>query len=119
MKWLDLLWQLGQGAVWNVVRQLEQWRWQLMRSLFLVLLAAACGGVVLLLVAGLVLLQFWDTHRHEALWLLLLGYALMGGWLMQRAGRSVGRPMRQNRCGVCSDCRDARARADGGCRAGP
>jgi len=117
MKWLDLLWQLGEGAAWNVIQQMDRWRAQLLQSLLLIVLAAVCGLAVLVLTACLALLAYWDTHRYEVLWLLLLAYAGMGVWLIRRAGPwGSGARVRQGRCGPCASCADSRAR--GGCRAG-
>jgi peptidoglycan biosynthesis protein MviN/MurJ (putative lipid II flippase) len=118
MKWLDLVWQLGEAAASTLVQQGEQWRWQLLQSLLMIVLAAVCGLAVLVLVAGLALLQYWDTHRTEVLWVLLLGYAVLGVWLARRVGRVMTVPSRRSRRERCCSCSEPDARRGGGCRAG-
>lgn len=118
MKWLELVWQLGEAAASTLVQQGEQWRWQLLHSLLMIVLAAVCGLAVLVLVAGLALLQYWDTHRTEVLWVLLLGYAILGVWLAHRVGRGMPAPSRQSRRERCGCCSDPGGRRAGGCRAG-
>ena len=92
MKWFDLLWRLAQVAMGSVQQELERWRWQLFQSLLLVLLTAVCALAVLLLAALLVVLTYWETHRLEALWSLLLVYSLLAVWMLRRAGRLMTRP---------------------------
>ena len=116
MKWWDILWRLSEGAVSNWVQQLDRWRWQLLQSLFMIVLAGVCGLGVLLLSAALVLLAFWESHRFEALWGLLLTYAWMAVYLMRRASRLVSgasrpSPRRSSCDGCCS-------RSASGARAG-
>jgi uncharacterized membrane protein YqjE len=92
MKWWDLVWRLAQLALGQAVQELERWRWHMLQSLLMVMLAAVCGLTVLLLAALLTLLTFWETHRFEALWALVLGYALLAAWLVRRAGRLMALP---------------------------
>ena len=120
MKWFDILWRLGEGAVSNMTQQLDRWRWQLLQSLLLVVMAAVCGLAVLLLTALLALMTFWESHRYEALWILLLAYTAMTGWLVRRAGQLVGHPRDRARSRGADDsgcCRCGR-RTGGDCRAG-
>jgi uncharacterized membrane protein YqjE len=118
MKWLELVWQLGEAAASSLVQQGEQWRWQLLHALLMIMLAAVCGLAVLVLVAGLALLHYWDTHRTEVLWVLLLGYAGLGGWLARRVARVMSVPLRRSRRERCCACSEQDARRGGGCRAG-
>ena len=118
MKWLELVWQLGEAAESTLVQRGEQWRWQLLHSLLMIVLAAVCGLAVLVLVASLALLQYWDTHRTEVLWVLLLVYAGLGVWLARRVGRGMSAPLCQSRRAHCDACSAPSARRGGGCRAG-
>ncbi len=115
MKWIDLLWRLVQVAVGPFVQELKQdlarWRWWLFQSLLLTLLASMCGLVVLLLVALLVVMAYWDTHRLEALSGLVLAYTALAAWMVWRArhlmilpsgASSSGRDEREPCCGVRS-----------------
>lgn len=124
MKWFDVLWRLGEGALWNMTRQLDRWRWQLLQSLLLVLLAAVCALAVLLLAAGLALLTFWDTHRYEVLWALLLAYGALALGLVRHAGRMVGHSVEysssstKHRCCAARGCGDDQRSQRGGCAGG-
>ena len=120
MKWLDILWRLGEGAVSNVTQQLDRWRWQLLQSLLLGVMAAVCGLAVLMLTALLALMTFWESHRYETLWFLLLAYTGMTWWLVRRVGQLVRPPRAWSRSRAASDsgcCRCDR-RTGGDCRAG-
>jgi hypothetical protein len=119
MKWLDVLLQLGEGAAWNVVQQLDRWRWQLLQSLLMIVLAAVCGLVVLVLAACLALLAYWESHRFEILWLLMIAYAGLGLWLARRSASWGRRPLPiPARCAACTSCRNSHI-SPGGCRASP
>jgi membrane protein implicated in regulation of membrane protease activity len=95
MKWWDILWRLGESAVWTWAQRLDYWRWQMLQSLLLIVLAGVCGLGVLLLSSALVLLAYWESYRFQALWGLLLVYAAMALYLVRRATRLAswrGRP---------------------------
>lgn len=110
MKWWDLLSRLAQAAMgqWaeRLARDLEFWRWQLFQSVLFVMLASVCGLSVLMLVAVLVALTFWDTHRLEALGVLVLVYTVLTAGLVRRAARCMAPPMgpsagRRSPCAAC------------------
>lgn len=90
MRWLDLVWRLAQLSLARATLQASRWRWRLFQSLVCLLLAAICGLAVLLLVAALALMLYWETHRHAVLAGLLLVYAMLGAWFMRRAARWAG-----------------------------
>ena len=119
MRWLDILGRLVQGwaqdALSNAVQHWDRLRWQLFQSLLMVLLATVCGLTVLLLTALLVLLSFWDTHRYEALWALLLTYTGLAVWMVRRAGRlmAVVPAAAAPRGGACGGCCRASGRTTG------
>lgn len=109
MKWIDLLWRLVQVALGQWERDWARWRWQLLQSLLLVMLAAMCGLAVLLLAATLVMLMYWDTHRLEALCALVLAYAWLAVWMVRRAARQMhltsgASSFRREDGNTCGDC---------------
>jgi uncharacterized membrane protein YqjE len=97
MKWFDLVWRLVEVALGQWVQDLTQdlarWRWRMFQSLLMVMLASLCGLAVLLLVAVLVVLAYWDTHRLEALSALVLVYTVLAAWMVRRAGRMMILPL--------------------------
>jgi uncharacterized membrane protein YqjE len=120
MKWFDLLWRLVQVALGQVVQDLTQelarWRWQLFQSLVLAMMASVCGLAVLLLVALLVVLACWDTHRLEALSALVLAYTGLTAWMVRRAGRLMVLPSGLSASGpgdrdTCAGCGSRSGRA--------
>lgn len=123
MKWMEILWQWverwAHGALWEVMQQLEEMRWRLFQSLLMILLATACGWMALLLLAVLVLLVCWDSHRLEAISVLLLVYAATAVWMVRRAGRMalLVRAPSPRHC-ACASCRDRASRVGGDHRGG-
>lgn len=124
MKWFDLAWRLVEVAlgqwVQDLMQDLARWRWRMFQSMLMVMLASLCGLAVLLLVAVLVVLVFWDTHRLEALSILVLVYAVLAAWMVRRAGRIMILPLalspsRQDGRDTCAACGSRSGRT---CRGG-
>ena len=121
MKWWDLLSRLVQAAIgqWaqSLLRDLAHWRWQLFQCLLLAMLASVCGLIVLVLVALLVALAFWDTHRLEALGALVLVYALLTAGTIRRAARLMAPAADSFSSGRshCPACRGCPSRPGGAC----
>ena len=78
MKWLDLLWQWGLHPLQLLWRGAQQLRIQLLRSMWMLAMAAVCGGMALALVTLTILLLCWENYRYQCLAALTVTFTVMG-----------------------------------------
>ena len=89
MKWLDLLWQWGLHPLQLLWHGANQLRIQLLRSMFMLAMAAVCGGMALALVTLTILLLCWENYRYQSLAVLTVTFAVMGVVFGRQAHRGM------------------------------
>lgn len=70
--------------LWHGAQQL---RVQLLRSMFMLAMAAVCGGMALALATLTVLLLCWENYRYQSLAALTVTFTVMGIVFGQQAHR--------------------------------
>jgi uncharacterized membrane protein YqjE len=89
MKWLDLLWQWGLHPLQLLWHGANQLRIQLLRSMFMLAMAAVCGGMALALVTLTILLLCWENYRYQGLAALTMTFTVMGVVFGRQAHRGM------------------------------
>ena len=89
MKLLDLLWQWGLHPLQLLWHGANQLRIQLLRSMFMLAMAAVCAGMALALVTLTIVLLCWENYRYQSLAALTVIFAAMGLLFGHRAHRGM------------------------------